>query len=642
MAFVSAPKPAAKAPAKPKNPVPDSDEFLVKLTQRLNDYIRRSDMEEEARRRSDRLGVNMYYGRHWNVPMPKGRAALTVNISKSLIKHKIAIMTKQMPMPVVQPEDQGDVEAARLMRTVLQNYWREDRMMVKSRLALLQCNITRTVASKTYWDPDVKGGIGGITTDIIPGYRLLLDPNTRDVNRMEFAGDRAWMPRTRAMQLYPHASKQIAKAGLPTREVLTNGGDSPMASPWKRVGVATSDSGGAIVNGRPVITAFTGRAPSAGTVDDGVELIEMYYRDRSTVEKEVVVRDQLGNPQKQMKMDASGVPIFEQVGEWDDILGEPGFKLVYEDVTEIKHVRKYPYYRRSTMLFPDQKIIDDAAYDAPLPYELLSDEISVEGPWDKGVIHECEDLQSVLNISLSTMLDNLRFSAFRAFKKTSQSNISKSSLVINPGDVIDVGQSQDGLMALEFPQLSEAWFAWIERVVALMERIVGATGVMQGESAGRVDSAQGYDMLAEIGGSRIVECTQRFEEWIGRINHKVGWFAQRFYTEEHAVSIEDHEGNLTWQRAAAAQLQGTFAYHIATGSTLAWNESSIRARVMEEYKEGLRDKISVWQKLNIEDWQSIKKRSSMPENQQTNPPPPPRTRQSVSTKGGRRAPKPHG
>jgi len=606
--------------------------------------VRLADVEEEARRRSDRLGANIYYGRHWNVPMPKNRAALVFNVAKSLVDHKIAIMTKQMPIPVVQPEDAGDIDAAHKMRTVLQSYWRADRMMVKSRNALRMCNTMRTVASKTYWDPDLKGGIGDVTTDIIPGYRLILDPRTDNVDRMEFIGDRAWMPRTRAMKMYPEAAEKIRDAGYPGNTVVgVSGNDSPAVSPYKPAGgVETSSAGGAIVNGRPVITAFTGRSVSAAAADDSVEIREVFYRDRSLVEREVQKVDGYGKPEKRIATNDKGAPKFKQTSDWDDILGEPAWEIETEEIFETKLVPKYPFYRKTVTLFPDNKLIDDDAFDAPHPYELLGDQLSLEGPWHKGCILETEDLQATVNISASTMLDNLRFSAFRAFKKTSSSNIQKNNLVISPGEVIDVGPTQDGLAALEFPQVSQSWFEWLNFIISLMERIIGATGVMQGESAGRVDSAQGYDMLAEIGGSRIVECTQRFEEWIGRLMSKVAWYAQRYYTEDHAVRVEDHDGNLTWERAASPELVGSFTFHVVTGSTLAWNESSKRARVIEEFQQGFRDKVSVWQNLGIEDWQIMKKRMET-QNPAMNPAPPPRTRQNLGSKGGKKnaTSKPH-
>jgi hypothetical protein len=605
--------------------------------------MRQADEEEDARRASDRLGGNMYYGRHWNVAMPAKRVAMVVNVIKSLIDHKIAIMTKQRPIPVVEAQENGDVDAARIMRHVLMQYWIDDRMMIKSRDALRLANTTRTCASKTYWDPDRKGGVGDVTTDIIPGFRLILDPRTKIAKRMEYVGDRAYMPRTRAMKLYPKAAHLLAKASGPSTNVMQAGnGNSPIAGPFaKKSGVNTPGGAGAIVNGRPVITAFTGRSTMRAGGNDDVEIVELYIRDRSMTEKEVQVKDALGNPMQRMVRDEMGMPQFDQVGEFDEILGEPGFEIRFEPVTKTELVPEYPYYRRITKVFPDDTMLEDIPWDLPHPYELLGDQPSLEGPWDTGCAREAEDLQAAINISLSTMLDNLRFSSFRAFKKTSSANIAKNNLVLSPGDVIDVGMSQDGLMPMEFPQLSEAWFTWVNSLITLMERLIGATGVMQGEAAGRVDSAAGYDSLAEIGGSRIVECTQRFEEWISRVMTKVGWYAQRYYTEKHAVRVEDAEGNLTWERAAAKELLGDFQYNIKTGSTLAWNESSVRARVMQEFQAGLRDKISVWQNLGIEDWQIIAKRQAT-NPPGFNPPPPPRTRQTISKAGKAHAPKPHG
>lgn len=629
-----------------KKALPDDEDFLAKLSDRMDEYIRLSDAEEEARRANDRLGSAIYYGRHWNVPMPKNRVALTVNVTKSLIDHKIAIMTKQRPVPVVEANEAGDVENARIMRTVLQQYWLDDRMMIKSRDALRLCNTTRTIGSKTYWDPDKKGGAGDVTTDIIPGFRLILDPCTKNVDRMEFIGDRAYVARSRAMKLYPQSARKIADASTPRETPIgASSSDSPIKGPFReRSGVDTpSGAGGTIINGHPVITAFTGRAVGRTGNDRKVEIVELYYKDRTMIEKEVPVKDAFGRKVQRIARDETGMPQFDQVGDWDEILGEPGFELRYEDVTRKELAPKYPFYRRTTKLFPDNLVLDDRAWDLAHPYEILGDQPALEGPWDKCCSAETEDLQAALNISLSTMLDNLRFSAFRAFKKTSMANIAKNNLVLSPGDIIDVGMSQDGLMPFEFPQLSEAWFAWINNIVTLMERIVGATGVMQGEAAGRVDSGVGYDTLAEIGGSRIVECTQRYEEWISRLMTKVGWYAQRYYTEAHAVRVEDAEGNLTWERASSKELWGAFNYRIVTGSTLAWNESSVRARVMEEFGAGLRDRVSVWQKLQIEDWQVIMKRMvSQPA--QFNPPPPQRTRTSVGGKGQKPKPppRPHG
>lgn len=634
----------ARGPMAERVPV-QTDDFETDVIRRMAQMISVADREEESRRRSDRIGGNLYYGRHWQVLMPKNRTAITANVTKALIDHKIAIMTKQRPIPVVEPDDYGDVDAAMYMRAILQRNYYDDDMDLKGRQALRLANTTRTCAAKTMWDPEMKKGIGDVTTDIIPGWRLILDPRTRFPERMEFLGDRAMMSRSRAMVLYPEAAAKIKEGGEYSNKIFSGGsGETPIRSPFSRIGVDfAANAGPAIVNGNPVITAFTGiSARGSAGPEKEVQIVELYYRDRTKHKKMVPVEDPLGDPVRRIVRDKDGAPQFDRTDEIDDILGEPGYKLVYEDVMEEKLVPIYPSWRRTTLLYPDLSLLDDRAWDAPQPYSLLLDNEPLEGAQAKGSALDVEDLQSAVNVSLSTMMDNLRFSSYRAFKASVGAQIEKNNLVISPGDIIRTGQDVNQFVPLEFPQLSEAWFQWLNQMIALMERVIGASGIMQGSAseAPRTDSAAGFDSLAEIGGSRIVECTQRFEKFISEIYEKVGWYAQRYYTEAHAIAVENAEGQLTYERASSPQLAGTFSYKVAVGSTLAWNESGVRARVLQEMGQGLRDKISVWKKLNIEDWQAIRKRMET-QNPALNPPPPPRTRQQLP-KNGRAAVKAHG
>ena len=400
-----------------------------------------------------------------------------------------------------------------------------------------------------------------------------------------------------------------------------------------------TSAGGTIVNGQPVVTAFTGRSTTYSGSEFEVELIELYHKDPTLVPKEVAVKDEFGQEKKRIaRHPDTNEPLFTQDGDWDEILGEPGFRLLKETQMETKPMPKYPWWRRTTLLMPDREVIDDRAWDAPQPYSLLNDNEPLEGAVAKGTVLDCIDLQASVNVSLSTMLDNLRFSAYRAFKASNAAQIEKANLIISPGDVIRTGNDVAQFVALEFQEMSAQWFPWIQMLVSMMEKIFGLEGIMQGNAkdAPRTDSAKGFDSLAEIGGSRIVEQTQRFCDWLGDIGEKVGWWAQREYTEEHAIRVENLQGELTYERAGSAQLAGTYSYRVRIGSTLAWNESAIRARLIEEYQLGLRDKVSLWKhpQMGIEDWEAIKTRIAT-ENPMLGLPPPPRSRQQMPQPGAK-------
>lgn len=605
-----------------------------------------SDRHEEARRKSDRIGGNLYYGKHWNVAIASSRSALTVNLSKALIDHKISIMTKQKPVPVIEPTDVGDEEAARLMRSAIMQWWEREGMQRKIERGEFLANTTRSCAIKVSWDPTKHNRAGDIVADVIPGWRLLVDPRTCDPERMQFAGDRATMARSRAMMLYPNAARVVEEAASVQEQGPTANGQgrgSPIRDPWQKLHLDFPTAG--IVNGQPLLLSYSGNQPAKQDAGDLVEVVEVYFRDMTLVPKMAPVKDKMGNVKQRVSVDERGMPQFQQRdGEKRTLadgteLSLPMFELVTEDVYEEQLVLKYPHWRRVTVLLPDAVVLEDTAWDYPLPYAYMHDGEALEGFWVKGSILDLETLQGALNVSLSTMMDNLRFSAYRAYIAYNGSLLERTDMNLSPGEILRAGE-KGTIEPLPVPEVSAAWFQWVQFIMSLMERILGATGVMQGEAAGRVDSAAGYDMLAEIGGSRIVKATHRMERTIAHIAEIVGCFMQKHYDERHAVAVENAEGNLTYERITPGSLLGSFSYKVLTGSSLAWSESAVRARVMQEFQEGLRDKISVWKALHIEDWRQIYSRMST-ESPSMQPAPPPRTRKNLPSKNHPPKPKTH-
>ncbi len=610
----------------------DDEVFLAALARKCDSYIRDADIGEDQRRKSDRIGGNMFAGRQWDTRVAPDRAALTVNYSRALILQLVSLQTKQDPVWVVAPNDAGDVAAAAIMQTILPKVWVKDDMARKLVNAMTLGETTRTCAAKTVWDESLDGFTGNVTTDIIPGWRLILDKRSADPERMRYIGDRALMSRADAMLLYPRAAAKIQEAGKVASgsAIAGSNAESPIKDQFKAStsptgGAVAFSAGGAVVNGQPVVTAFTGRETVGSAADYEIEVIELYHRDYTLVEQDVPIRDHHGNIKQTMLLGDDGAPQFQQTGDWDDILGEPGFELVFEDQTERKMVPKYPHWRRTTMLSREGTVLEDIAWDHPQPYELYMADQWLEGPWYKGTILDLLDNQLSINVSLSIMQDNLRFGSYRVFKRTSNSPISRNSLVFTAGQVIDVGQSINNLEPLEFPQMQAAWFQWIEMHKKFMREIAGVDGIMSGSAADapRTDNAKGFDTLAELGGSRISSKILAMERFVAGMGTRVAYWIQKNYTEAHAISIEDTTGNLTWERCSHESLMGSFNVSIVSGSTTAWSGSGMRARILEDKQLGLRDNVSVCKALDatgyaISDWKDVQKRN--PNWNQVSPP----------------------
>lgn len=607
------------------------DEGISDLADFVMGFISESDQHEQQRRRFDRIGGNIYYDRHWNVPMPQGRVALTVNIAKALIDHKVSIMCKQMPIPVVECADIGDPEAARMMRSVMMEWWARDGMQEKIEQAETLANTTRTTCLKAMVDYTLYGGAGDVTVDVIPPWRCLYDRATRDRRRLRYAGDRALMTRTRAMQLYPESAEVINEAATAPSYESGGSAQSPVKDPWSRL--VTLYPGVAQIDGLWTITGYS-QAQSPSEASKLVEVAELYYKDPTLYTDWVAVKDDKGEIKRQPAKDDEGNLKWHEHGHMAITLEDgsashvPGFRLEMEDVMEEKEVPKYPWYRRTTILIPDCTVIEDRAWDYPLPYAFVRDGETLEGLDTKGTMLSLEDLQAQLNVSLSLMMDNLRFGSHRVGIAYEGAQLERNQLSVSPGDILNVAGQKGSVEFLQFPQLEASWFEWLKNTISLMEQIVGVTGIMQGQAAGRVDSTSAYDLLSEIAGSRLTKATQRLERAIIELMEVVGALIQDLYDEKRSVRVEDLQGNVTFQRIGPLSLKGSFRYNIVVGSTLAWHESGVRARVIEEYQLGFRDWLSTVQALDIPDWREIFKRMKA-EGAPLTPPPPPRTRKSI-------------
>lgn len=603
--------------------------------------VAESDRSEDARRRQDRIGGNMLYGRHWNVQLPPTRVSMTVNYAGRLVKHRNSLMTKQQPIPVVENLDGADSPSSVMMRAVLMDWWDRDKMQRKYKRAKLLADTTRTCAFKASWDPSLYDGAGDVTCDVIPGWRLIMDPTTDDRRRMRFCGDRAIMTRSRAMMLYPHAAERIETAAQVKQWSSGGSSVSPIKDPWERF--SATYPGVTVVAGVPTLEGYSAQSfPRNSELEQMVEIVELYLLDPTMVEREEPKYDEEGMPVRIPVFGDDGVPMFDELpGEQVELPDGsmavlPAYKLRTVQATQKKWTRKYPFYRRVTFLLPDQEVIDDRAWDFPLPYSLVQGGYQLEGPWSRGVMLELESLQNQLNVSCCMMMENLRFSALRV-AISYHAGLERNTLSVNPGDVLNATGEPGSIQFLDFPQLSEAWFGWLTTTMTLMEKIMGVDGVMNGEQVGRVDSAEAYDFLAEITGSSLTSDSQDGEEAIADLMECVGALVQSGYTQAHAVKVEDLEGNVSIQHVTQSDLVGTFRYKVRIGSSLAWSASAIRKRAIEEMEMGLRDKVSVWQTLGIPDWRGIRDRlaAEPPALQGGAGAPPKRTRQTIPSPHGR-------
>lgn len=634
------------------------DERLVpedidqKLAQTCQYYFGISQRGEDVRRRDDRIGARLWHGQHWvGVRQYRDRAAITANVSQALIHHKVSIMTKQQPIPIVKPREPGSVEAAERMRQLLISKFKDDNMLIKTRDALILCNSTRTSAGKVVWDSTLNNGMGDFTVDVIPGWNLLLDGRVSDKERMQFCGDRARMFRSRAITLYPEAAQKIMdgtpavyRRGMPGQEA-----GSPIRDAWG-TGQSLMRGSPTTLNGKAVFTAYAGDPGFATEKDDIVEICELYHKDLTVYEDEEPEKDNFGNPKHEIVRDEEGLPQVEHAGS-DLMIDEDGtpvhvaaFKIVTQALMKIVYKRKYPDWRRTTVLLPGGIVLEDIAWDGPLPYFYFNDVYSLEGMWHRGSILQLETLQAMLNVALSTQTDNMRFASIQALLVSSQSGLGSRVITPGPGQAVEVNgvPVSQHVMPLPVQDPNPEWFNYINQLIALMEKTIGAEGIMQGSaaSAPRTDSAAGFGTLAEIGGSRLTENTQRMADSLSDWANISAWFVQNYYTKEHSFAVEDDSGNISHEQAWGPLVQGELDFSVEVEPWMAWSESTKFNRNMELLQAGIIDRVEFYKRTNFPGWQRMLKRMAsmvgtpMQALMGGAGAPPKRTRQTVPKKKG--------
>lgn len=590
-------------------------EWEQDLVRRIMGYVAHSDSGEEIRRRHDRTGARILYGQHWAKRMPNDRAAITANVALALTLQKLALMTRQDPVPVVMPKSASDTEAADCMRLVLIDNWRNDGMTKKLRRLIMLAIATRTAALKVGWDPVANGGHGAIYTDVVPGWNLIIDNRSGDPNLMEYGGHRIFVSRQRSMLMYPGAAKKIKAAENASGNYSRQGPlpkGAPVPTPWARRSMPAP--GATIVNGKPVVTSFAGEIGDATPYAKDVEIIEMYHRDHTLATKFVPRRDHAGRiVQEPLRDEAGNLHIEFATDEYTttetgEVVGIPNPYFVMQDVMEEKLARVYPHWRRTTILLPDEILLEDIPWDGPFPFAYYTDLDPLDGLIGRGSLLQTEQLQGLINVGMSTTTDNLRMGSLNAWFAGAASGLNENTQIIpNVGQVVPVGDVSQ-IKNITSPSLDANFFTLMSTTQSFMERIIGTWGIMMGQQQGRTDSTGATGMLAETGGARIDMDLDNVCETLRQWARIVSWFAQQGYDEAHAVAVEDETGQVGFQNASAPYLIGEFNFQVEIQSDHAWSATARQRRDLEELKEGLIDKVEYYQRQGTPNWRNMLKR----------------------------------
>jgi hypothetical protein len=576
--------------SKQKTRVHGKDRLL--LVARLKKITKRAMEGESERRATSRRGAKLAKGKMWEDGITAGRLAVTANQAIAMGERFIASVLKNNPIPEIQPISSADDDGAALLEGGIRTNIQNEKLLSHLKSSMRVAFFSYPVFEYTYWDSQLRGGIGDFRTRMIPPDRCIVDNKHWFVRDMEYAGIREVATRARLCQLFPDCIEEIEAAGADLE------GSSPLKSgedPWKShaspgrgsLTRMVADDQGQFTGKTTVKTGRTPRDRNPLHDEVGVEYI--WFKDPTPIEVEKPKVDEDGKPvTRHMRHPDTGELLFDTEG-WEVQTGThgpvymPRLKARAEPVTVINIELKYPQWRHIAWIPQDEIILWDVNWDGPVPLWTVRTSYPFTEYWNEGQGLRLSSLSVARNILYTIMFQRLKLSLGGTWLATHQSGLKRNKLTPEDGAVF-YAKKVDNENVRQFPiqPLDVAYLSLLHEIEAEMAKLVGLSDVQRGQSAGRLDSGSGYDKLIEQAGTAVVDAAQLIEEALGDYAKIAIWYMQMYYTHEHFVQVEGDDGMTNWQQASRFAVAGTYAAFIETGSTQAHSESAQR----EQAKEG--------------------------------------------------------
>lgn len=579
-----------------------SDAKQTELTLTLNSFYERWKKNEPTRCAQDMRGAKFAASKMWS-GAGKVKLPITSNTGKALLERRIAMTTRNLPIPEVKSLD-GDDEAERVLSGSLRTIWRERRMQELLKRGERLTAVTRPIGWYVSWDSDLNGGIGDVHTRIIPAHRLIVDDRQFAVDDMKYAGFVEPLTRSDLVKLYPDKANVIENAGVSgsSESGIISGKNVDPLDVWND-SLRGGNTGGNQLQTqgpgspfKPVRdTAAKGMAGMARQSDPLAEKIEtkfLWYRDDNVTKREVPKMVK-GRPVIKHERDESGNIKLRKTGNetidtpWGPV-NQPIYEATTHMETELEIVKVYPYWRHSCWISDGgtDVLLWDVSWDGPNPIVIQRDMYSIDGFYHTGSAHEIFSLAAERNRFWTLIDEKLRLSLDNTYLAGHMSGLKNNRLTAEPGAVYQV---KDVNQIKEFPHapLDAGYFSLLDKNEQEMERLIGLPPVSLGEGSGERTAISTYEQLTESGGVTVLDHAQMIETTISDWCRVAMWFVQHKYTTEHIISVEREDGSEDYQTSFNLLTRGQFRVRVEAGSTFNHSPSAKWNQIKEGMATGV-------------------------------------------------------
>jgi hypothetical protein len=576
--------------------------------------MRTLDAAKRARKPHETFGEAwaLYSGDMWNPRRAPWRAAITINKIRAFITFIRAIMTDNKPRVSVEPLIPGSEDAADLLRKLSDRDWDENQMQLTSSLWVGWGLIFGSSFLKVYYDPFGNGGRGKHCTDVIPPYKIYVNPTAKGVEDAEYIihVDRmtmGWIRRN-----FPREA-ELCK-GL--RGVNSIGNDQDiMNRDYVREGDARTPR---IVSAMQVdrnIVMPSGPLSQPRYFDDDqdtVEVAEFWLRDDSLeAYQRPVVK---GGKIEMVPMMRGGEPVMEIVGT-RTIINEIDGQPITIPQREVKMTPKMETAWR--LKYPNGRLVVIAGgrvllRDIPNPYQTDGFPFAVWKDYDDGCVYaQGEPLQlrscaTAVNKIASQVYDILRKTGNPGWKIKKGAGVNTQAITGEPGQLVPMEDTEKGMVPLDKPNVPGEFFTLFEIITKGMAEVSGVNESVTGTMNTANQSFATVDQLQESSSAPIRLKVRNFESGLQRYGKLRIQLIQQYDQGDRPLRLSpDYPGDVAQPSADVAvqfrqytnqDLQGQVEFGIVPISSLSVSPAGTWNRWMKLKELGLVD-LLWWHKV---------------------------------------------
>ena len=529
-------------------------------------------------------------------------------------------MTDNKPRVSVEPLVPGSEDAADLLRKLSDRDWDENDMQSVISVWALYGLIWGYAFLKVYYDPFANGGRGKHCADVIPPYKIYVNPTAKGIEDAEYIIHvdnitMGWIRRN-----FPKQAKSCEKL---KGQHSFNTTDDIMTRDLIREGDAKGPRimSAMQVNRNVVLPQATNIHPNYLDDDhETVEIAEYWLRD-DTIEPYQCPIVKNGHMQM-VPLIEHGVVVMEVKGEKTIISDIDGSAIQVPDrkpkmvpQTEMKWRFKYPNGR--LVVIAGGKVL---LRDIPNPFQTDGFPFAVWKDYDVGSIYAqgeplaLRSCATAVNKIASQVYEILQKTGNPGWKGKKGAGINFAAITGQPGQVIQMEDVKEGLVPLDKPQVPGEFFQLFEVITKGMAEVSGINDAVTGSASAANAAYATIDQLQEASSAPIRLKVRNFESGLRRYGKLRIQLIQQYdqgdrplrIQSDFSPSVVEPSGDVQveFRRYNNNDIQGQVEFNVVPISSLSVSPAGTWNRWMTLLDKKLID-ITAWhEKFRIESWKT--------------------------------------